>query len=338
VDLFSSEQLVLCSDPRVGLRAVIAVDDTTLGPSLGGVRYQAYPDELTAISEAQRLAACMTRKHALAGLPYGGGKSVIIDDGAAVDRQALMRTFGAFVARLGGTYVPAVDMGTSVPDLAEVAITAPDVACDHHDPSVTTSEGVFEAIRVAVGHVLDRDLAGVTVLVQGVGHVGEHLARLLADAGARVTLADIDGRRAAALAAEIGATAVTVDELLSVDCDVFAPCAIARVINPSSIPQLRCRIVAGGANDPLSDPSDADALAQRGIVYIPDFVANAGGVIHVHSTRADWDEDRIRAEVLSLGDRVGKLLSQASDSGQTPLQAAEEMAARRIAEHRVATT
>src|ERR1700733_3774127 len=160
MEFFSSKQLVLCSDPRTGLRAAIAIDDTTLGPSLGGVRFKPYPDELTAIREAQRLAACMTRKHALAGLPYGGGKSVIIDDGAAVDRAALMRSFGSFVARLGGAYVPAVDMGTSGSDLAEMAITAPEVACDQHDPSASTAEGVLEAIRAAVAHVLDRDLAG----------------------------------------------------------------------------------------------------------------------------------------------------------------------------------
>jgi leucine dehydrogenase len=335
VEFFSSEQLVLCSDARAGLRAVIAVDDTTLGPSLGGVRYKAYPDELTAIREAQRLAACMTRKHALANLPYGGGKSVILDDGAAVDRQELLRCFGSFVARLGGTYIPAVDMGTSVSDLAEVALTAPDVACDHHDPSVTTAEGVVVAIRAAVEHAMDTDLAGVTVLVQGVGHVGEHLARLLAENGAWVTVADIDARHASALAAEIDATTIEADEVIGATCDVFAPCAVARVVNPSSIPKLRCRIVAGAANDPLSQPADAAALTERGILYVPDFVANAGGVVHVHSTRVDWDEHRVQAEVAAIGERVTTLLAVARDRGVTPLQAAEEMAARRIADHRL---
>jgi leucine dehydrogenase len=322
------EQLVLCRDDETGLRAVIAIDDTTLGPAVGGVRYRAYPSDGAAIRECCRLAAAMTLKNAAAELPYGGAKSVILHDGAVVDRSALMHRFGEFVARTGGAYIPGVDMGTTVEDLAMMGAAGADVACSDEDPSPWTALGVAAAIRAAVEHVDGRtDVEGVRVLVQGAGHVGAVLARELAGAGAEILVADVDEARAGALAAELGGTVVAPNAVVDTRCDVFAPCAVARVVNAETVDRLRCRIVAGAANDTLADRACADALAARGITYVPDFVANAGGVIHIHALREGHDEDRLRADVLRIGDRVAEVLSD----GGLPLAVAEARARRVIA-------
>ena len=294
-----------CHDPSSGLRGVIVVDDTTLGPALGGVRWKAYASDADAEIECRRLAAGMTLKNAAAELPYGGGKSVIIDDGPPVDRTAVLRAFGACVAGLDGAYIPGVDMGTTIADLAEIGTVAPDVACSTEDPSPWTALGTWAAIRSAVRHVDGAaTLSGVTVAVQGAGHVGASLARLLADDGAHVIVADVDAGRARRVAAEVGGRAVDADAVLTVPCDVLAPCAIARVISPQAVDALGCRIVAGAANDLLADAGCAALLVERGVLYVPDFIANAGGVVHIHALRAGWDEAQLREAVLRIGDRV----------------------------------
>jgi leucine dehydrogenase len=332
---FRSEQLVLCRDDETGLRAAIAIDDTALGPALGGVRYKRYADDRAGIVEAQRLAAAMTLKNAAAGLPYGGGKSVILQTGGQPDRRALMAAFGRFVARLGGTYLPGVDMGTSTDDLATMGAAGATVSCASDDPSPWTALGVRASILAAVAHVDGReDLDGVRVLVQGAGHVGAALARHVAADGATVLVADVDHARARGLADELGGEAVPADAALGTPCDVYAPCAVARVVSDATIGRLDCRIVAGAANDTLSARADAERLAARGIVYVPDFVANAGGVIHIHALRAGWDEDRLRAAVEAIGGRVSGILADAEATGGTPLLAAEAVALARIADAR----
>lgn len=329
--LFTSEQLVLCRDDTLGLRGVIAIDDTTLGPGLGGVRVDNYPSEAAAIVECQRLAATMTLKNALAELPYGGAKSVVVADGAIADRSALMHRFGTFVARLGGSYLPGVDMGTTTDDLATIGAAGAAVACSEKDPSPWTALGVASAIRAAVTHVDGRsDMDGVRVLVQGVGHVGASLSRRLAADGAHLIVADIDAERAAALADELGGTAIASDAVIDAPCDVLAPCATARVANAETVDRLNCRILAGAANDVLDERSGADALAARGITYVPDFLANAGGVVHIHALREGWDETRTRTATLAIGDRVLDVLEQAAVAGVTPLDVAEGRAARRL--------
>lgn len=334
---WSVEQLVLCRDEEVGLRAVIAIDDTTLGPAVGGVRLRAYPDAAAAVNECCRLAAAMTLKNAAAELPFGGAKSVILDDGAPGDREALMRRFGSFVARTGGAYVPGVDMGTTVDDLATIGAAGAEVACSEEDPSPWTALGVAAAIRAAVEHVNSRtDLAGLRVLVQGVGHVGAAVARQLVRDGAAILLADVDGSRAAALAEELAGAVVAPEEVLTTHYDVFAPCASARVVTPATVERLACRIVAGAANDTLADRACADLLAARGITYVPDFVANAGGVVHIHALREGHSDERLRADVLRIGDRVREVLAAASTSGRLPLHVAEESARRRIADVKAA--
>jgi leucine dehydrogenase len=332
---FRSEQLVLCRDDETGLRAAIAIDDTTLGPALGGVRYKRYADDRAGIVGAQRLAAAMTLKNAAAGLPYGGGKSVILDRGAEPDRDALMAAFGRFVARLGGRYLPGVDMGTTTGDLATMGAAGATVSCASDDPSPWTALGVRASILAAVRHVDGReDLDGVRVLVQGAGHVGAALARHVAGDGATVLVADVDHARARQLADELGGEAIPADAVIGTRCDVYAPCAVARVIADATVERLDCRIVAGAANDTLSDRAHADRLAARGIVYVPDFVANAGGVIHIHALRADWDEPRLRAAVDAIGGRVAGILADAEATGGTPLLAAEAVALARIADAR----
>lgn len=319
-DFPGTEQLVLCEDRDAGLRAVIAIDDTTLGPAVGGIRLKAYPSSGAAIEEARRLAAAMTLKNALAELPFGGGKAVILQDGPIRDRTTLMLAFGEFVARLGGTYVPGADMGTTVDDLAIVGQIAPDVACDEEDPAPWTSLGVWSGIRAAVAHVHgSATLAGTTVAIQGTGNVGADLARRVAADGGHVIVADIDEARAARVAAEVGGRVVAADAIASTPADVFAPCAAARVINEATLERLGSPIVAGAANDVLADTALADALHARGVLYVPDFLLNAGGVVHIHALRAGWSRDQLDAAVRRIGDRTAAILAAARSARGTPL-------------------
>lgn len=324
VGCWGSEQLVLCRDDRAGLRAVIAIDDTTLGPGLGGVRCVTYPSDRAAIAEAQRLAAAMTLKNASAGLPYGGAKSVILAPDPGVDRAAMMRRFGDFIVRTGDSYLPGVDMGTTIDDLAIIGESGAEVSCSHEDPSPWTALGVAAAVRAAVAHVDQReDLDGIRVLIQGAGHVGASLARDLANDGAQILVADVNASRAASVAREVDGTIVFPEEVIGTACDVFAPCAVARVVSSATVPRLRCRIIVGAANDTLSDDRDAIRLAARGITYVPDFIANAGGVIHIHSLRAGHDARRLRSDIGLIRGRVTDLLEKADASASTPLHIAE---------------
>jgi leucine dehydrogenase len=333
--LEETEQLTLCHDRASGLRAVIAVDDTTLGPGLGGVRWLAYPDEQAAEDEARRLARGMTLKNACADLPYGGAKSVLLKDDEPVDpdtdgrRQTQLRAFGRFVDRLGGTYIPGVDMGTSVEDLAVIGTVAHEVSCDHKDPSPWTALGVFAGIGASLS-CTGTGVPGAHVVVQGAGHVGADLARRLAAAGCRVSVADVDPVRAHAIAREVGGRVLAPEAAVTTACDVLAPCATARVIDRSVVDSMQCRIVAGGANDVLATDDVAAMLAQRGIVYVPDFVINAGGVIHIHAVRSAWGPDKLEGSLLAIGDRVARIVSEAERSGQTPVAVAEDMASHRL--------
>ena len=334
-DHWHSEQLVLCDDDALGLRAVIAINDTTLGPGLGGVRCVRYPTDAAAITEAQRLAAAMTLKNAFAGLPFGGAKSVIFAPEAGVDRRALMQRFGEFVIRTGGAYLPGVDMGTSVDDLQAMADVGADVSCNDEDPSSWTALGVAAAVRAAIEHVDQRQgIKGARVLIQGAGHVGASLARELAADGAEIVIADIDAERASALADELGARTVSAKAVIHTPCDVFAPCSVAKVITPETVARLRCRMIAGAANDTLSDDSCADMLAERKITYVPDFVSNAGGVIHIQALRAHHTEERLRRDVMQIGPRTREVLESASGTGQTPLRIASERVRRILLDSR----
>lgn len=308
----SGERAVICRDDPAGLLGVIVVDDTRVGPALGGIRMRPYPTLEAARAECARLARQMTLKCALAEIGFGGGKSVIVAPAAGVDRDVLLRAFGRFVAELDGAYIPAADMGTTSADLAIVAETAGDAATV--DTSEATARGVFAAIRAAVRVAGRRpDLDGVTVYVQGVGNVGARLARALAAAGARLLLADADAARVESLARELGATTVAPERGIDVDCDVYAPCAIARTIDPTTVDGLRARIVAGAANDVLDHPRLAATLAERGIAYVPDFVAGAGGVIQVRAARDGWSDEQLQTALAAIGTRVESILAEAAE-------------------------
>lgn len=306
------------------------IDDTTLGPGLGGVRFKPYASSAHAAAECRRLAAAMTLKNAVAELPFGGAKSVIMADRRVTDRDALMRRFGDFVAGAGGDYLPGVDMGTGIGDLALMSESGATVSCSTEDPSRWTATGVAAAIRAAVRH-RGLEISGCRVLIQGAGHVGEVLARILAADGAVALIADVDGNRARRLAEELGGEVIDPRTVIGTRCDVFAPCAVARVIDADAIGRLQCSIVAGAANDTLSNRADAGLLAARGITYVPDFVANAGGVVDIHGLRMGWDEARMRDEVLKIGDRTVHILATAHQRGQAPLVHAEQLAAERLA-------
>jgi len=328
------ETLALCHDRPTGLTAAIAVDDTTLGPGLGGVRWMPYASFSAAVEEACRLSRVMTLKNALADIPYGGAKSVIMrrdhqgDD--PTQRHAQLLAFATSVSRLGGAYIPGVDMGTSVADLAVIATVAPWVSCNHEDPSPATALGVFHAIAATVRRVMDRDLSGVRVTVQGAGHVGSSLARLLSDRGAVVGVADVDSRRADTVARTIGGVVVAAEKAHARPCDVFAPCASARVLDNDSIGELRCRLIVGAANDVLAERSGAQALADREIVYVPDFVSNAGGVLQIHAERAGWDAERLDMALAAIGQRTFELLDEAAVTRALPLHVAEQWASARL--------
>lgn len=326
------EALLLCRDRSSGLAAVIAVDDTTLGPGLGGVRWMPYRSLADAAEEACRLSRVMTLKNALAGIPYGGAKSVILRQGQESDdaRQAQLLAFAVHVRQLGGTYVPGVDMGTSVADLATMASVAPWVSCNHDDPSPATAQGVFHAIAATVRQTQGRDLRGVRVVMQGAGHVGASLAMLLSAQGARVAVADVDAARAAAVAGRAGGVVVSPDSVLTEPCDVLAPCAMARILSPPSIAALRCGAVVGAANDVLATRDCAELLAGRGIVYVPDFVSNAGGVLQIHAERAGWEPAQLDEVLAGLGRRTTMLLAEAAASGVTPLRVAERWASEHL--------
>jgi leucine dehydrogenase len=279
----------------------------------------------------------MTLKNAFAGLPYGGAKSVIMAPDRDVDRRALMQRFGEFVIRTGGAYLPGVDMGTSIGDLQAMADIGADVSCNHEDPSPWTALGVAAAVRAAIEHVDQREgIQGSRVLIQGAGHVGAALARDLASDGARIIVADINAERASAVAAEVGGVTVAAADVLSTECDVFSPCSVAKVVTPATVERLHCRMIVGAANDTLSDASCADLLAEHQITYVPDFVSNAGGVIHIHALRAGYSEKRLRTEVLQIGTRTREVLESASGSGHTPLRIASERVRRILADARSA--
>jgi len=342
-DLFASEQVITCFDEPTGLRAVIAIDDTTMGPGFGGTRWRPYASPEAAVVEAQRLAAAMTLKHVLADLPYGGAKSVIM---AGCDtplegeeRTALLRRFGDFVARTNGTYIPGVDMGTTPEDMRVIESRGARAFCDEIDPGPYTARGVYAAMRAGVRHALGRDMEGVRVTVQGTGHVGASLARLAAADGAVLTVADIDRARVEALAAELGAATAVVDphEAPHVDCDVFAPCAVARVLTVDNAHRIRARVVAGAANDTLDSAEAGDALAAAGVTVVPDFVANAGGVIQVHAGVAGWDDATLTAALERIGERVEDILGEAERRGLTPERTAHERAARLLTTARKGT-
>ena len=328
-------QVAFCNDPKIGLRAIVAIHDTTFGPALGGCRMWPYASEDEAVEDVLRLARGMTYKAALAGIALGGGKSVIIGDPAHDKSEALFRSFGGFVAGFGGRYIVAEDVGTSVADMQIVHGVTEHVRgipeTGGGDPSPVTAFGVYHGVRAAVRHRLGRDsLAGVSVAVQGLGHVGMELCRRLADAGATLTVADIDTRAVAAARAALPVTAVEPDAIIGMKADVFAPCALGAVLNDETIPRLEAAVVAGAANNQLAEDRHGAMLRERGILYAPDYAINAGGLINIAHEGEGYDRERALADAASIYDTLLGLFARA-DREDLPTNATADG----IAEERV---
>lgn len=324
------EQVLFGNDSASGLRSIIVSHDTTLGPALGGVRMQPYPDETAALDDALRLARAMTVKAAAAGLNLGGGWSVVIGDPHRDKTEDLLHAHGRVIGTLGGRFIPVNDVGTTQDDLRAIGTrTAP--VCATGDPSPMTALGVMEGIRACLrANGGDGDLRGVHVVVQGAGNVGTVLSRLLADASARVSVCDIDPRRAEAVAAETEAEVVDCATAATADCDVLAPCALGDVVTAGNLSSLRCRIIAGGANNVLADPGLAEALSARGILYAPDFCVNAGGLVFLEEQLLGHDRARAETRVRQVGQRLIEVFEQSRREDVTPLAAALDLARRRL--------
>lgn len=328
-------------DAESGAWIFIAMHDARLGAPTGGTRIKTYASPAEAMHDAMRLAAGMTAKWAVVGVPFGGGKAVIAPPGPLVgeERRALLRRYGALVESLRGAFVTGEDLGVTPDDMAEVASATRHVLGGHGggqlaDPGPFTAHGVAAAMEAVCAH-LDGEpsLAGRRVAIQGVGDVGAPLARLLAAAGAGLTLADTDSTRLQALAAELGAETVPVDAIYDVPCDLLAPCAVGAVLNTDTIPRLACRAVCGSANNQLATEADADRLHRRGILYAPDYVANAGGAIAFarltqdpHATRED-----LLTRVATIRQTLEAILAEAATHHESPLPAARRKVERALA-------
>ena len=332
------EQVVFCQEGPSGLRAVIAVHSTRLGPALGGARFRPYGSEDEAVEDVLRLARQMTYKSAVAGLDLGGGKAVILGDPAELRSEALLRAFGRFVDSLGGRYLTAEDVGTTQADMDLLRSVTPFVTGVSRamggsgDPSLATAHGVQRAMEAAAAHLWGGPaLAGRHVVVSGAGKVGAALAGRLAAAGARVTVSDVDPDRADRVAAACAGEVVDPAKAHAVECDVFSPCALGGVLTATSIDELRCAAVVGSANNQLADPSGPDRLAEAGVTYVPDYVASAGGVVNIAEELRGYDPARAAAAVDRIFDTTTAVLAAAEAAGETTVAAADRLAERRLA-------
>ena len=337
---YGHEQLAVVSGDRSGVTMAIAVHSTTLGPALGGARLWHYERDQDGVADALRLAEAMTYKAAAAGLDLGGGKGVICAPAEFAPkgelRRAIMHDFGDLVEWLGGRYITAEDVGTGTEDMAEIAtrtdhVTGLPVAeGGTGDPSPFTALGVQAAMRAACRQAFGtRILEGRRVAVVGLGHVGTRLARSLAEDGASLILSDVDDSKRS-LAVELGAEWVDPEVAMTADCDVLAPCAVGGAIHVGNVRALRCRVVCGAANNQLADEALADRLAALGILYAPDFIANAGGLINVYRELHSYSEERARLLAMGIEETMRGVFAHAAEAGTTPLAAARALAQRRL--------
>ena len=340
-DYDDHELVEVVREPKSGLTAIIAVHSSHLGPGAGGTRFWHYAEPKNAMRDALRLSRGMSYKNAMAGLPMGGGKAVILADDKGTKTPEMLTAFADAVEALGGRYVTAEDVGISEADMARVAERTQYVSglpvegknAAGGDPGPFTAMGIYHGIKAAVRHKLGKDsLERVHVAIQGTGSVGGGVARLLAKDGARLTLADIDAARAEALARELGGEAVASDAIMSVSCDVFSPNALGAILDDEGIARLDCQIVAGGANNQLARAHHGPMLADRGILYAPDYVINAGGIISVtleYLARTDGqacDINDVRERIATIPGRLEQIWQESDRTGVSPDQVADRMA------------
>ena len=329
------EQVVFCHDTKSGLKAIIAIHNTNRGPSLGGCRMWSYEHEADAVSDVLRLSRGMTYKNALADLPWGGGKSVIIGNAKTDKTPELMQALGRYVETLSGRYTIAEDVGTTPADMKEIAKNTTHVQGvegEGYDPSPATAFGVFTGLKASVREKLGRsDVEGIRIAVQGLGHVGYDLASQLHDAGAELVVTDIDETAVTRARTELGAKAVGLNDIYAQDVDVFAPCALGAIINDDTIPQLRAKVIAGAANNQLAEDRHGEILHERGILYAPDYAINAGGVIHIYHEGPGYDKQKAFAHVGRIGDTITEIFARAKKDGISPNRAAARVAEDRFA-------
>lgn len=332
------EQVAYGHDAETGLQTIVAIHSTVLGPALGGTRFWPYPDEGRALVDVCRLARGMTYKHAAAGLDQGGGKAVILGDPRTLRSDSLILAYGRFVEGLAGRYVTAEDVGTTQADMDLIRSVTRHVAGVSEalhgsgDPSPATALGVLWAMRAVATRLWGSpDLGGRHVCISGVGKVGSALADHLRAEGARLTVADVRGEVASAVAARTGAEVVQPARSHAVPCDVFSPCALGAVLDATTIPELACRAVVGSANNQLATETDAQRIQAAGVLYAPDYVVNAGGVINIAEERHGYDRLRAEERIRGIHDTVLRVLDLADADGLTTADAADRLAEARIA-------
>jgi leucine dehydrogenase len=330
------EQIVFCHNKDAGLRAIIGIHNTTLGPALGGTRMWPYATEEEALRDVLRLSRGMTYKAAVSGLNLGGGKAVIIGDPRKDKSEALFRAFGRFIDSLNGRYITAEDVGIDVNDMEFIFQETENVVGVHQahggsgDPSPYTAHGSIQGMKAALQKVYgDEDLSRYSFAIQGAGHVGLHLVKQLRKEGAKVFITDIM-EDSVAEAVELGAEAVAQDDIYDVEADIFAPCALGAVINEETIPRLKCKIVAGPANNQLANNEAGNELEKRGILYAPDYAVNAGGLMNVSIEFEGWNHERALRMTRTIYYNLGRIFKIAERDGIPTWQAADRMAEERI--------
>jgi len=334
------EQVVFCNDNETGLKAIIAIHNTVLGPALGGTRMWAYNNEAEALNDVLRLSRGMTYKAAISGLNLGGGKAVIIGDSKKIKSEPLMRRFGKFVNSLGGKYITAEDVGIGTKDMEYVKMETnhvtgiPESMGGSGDPSPVTAYGVYMGMKASAKFAYGSDsLEGKKVFVQGIGHVGENLVNYLVKEGAKVTIFDIHEEKLIESASATGATIFKGTDVYEADMDIYAPCALGATLNNDSISKLKCSIVAGAANNQLEDEIiHGKMLLEKGIVWAPDFLINAGGLINVYSELHGYNREVAMSNAQKIYDLTGSILKTAQVESITTIVAAKNIAEKRIAE------
>ncbi|WP_088072938.1 branched-chain amino acid dehydrogenase [Gottfriedia luciferensis] len=338
LETYDYEQVVFCQDKASGLKAIIAIHDTTLGPALGGTRMWTYENEEAAIEDALRLAKGMTYKNAAAGLNLGGGKTVIIGDPRKDKNEAMFRAFGRYIQGLNGRYITAEDVGTTVADMDliheetdYVTGISPSFGSSGN-PSPVTAFGVYRGMKAAAKEAFGTDsLEGKVIAVQGVGNVAFNLCRYLHEEGAQLIVTDINKESVQRAVEEFGATAVDPDDIYSVECDIYAPCALGAIINDKTIPQIKAKVIAGAANNQLKETRHGDLIHELGIVYAPDYVINAGGVINVADELYGYNRERAMKKVEGVYDNIAKVIEISKRDGIPTYLAADRLAEERIA-------
>lgn len=340
MSIYDHEQVVFCNDNETGLKAIIAIHNTVLGPALGGTRMWMYNNEMEALNDVLRLSRGMTYKAAISGLNLGGGKAVIIGDSRKHKNEALMRRFGKFVNSLGGKYITAEDVGIGTKDMEYVNMETdhvtglPESMGGGGDPSPVTAFGVYMGMKASAKELWGKDsLAGKKIAVQGIGHVGENLVKHLIKEGAKVFINDINEERLTEVAKETGAEVVMGDKIYDVDMDIYAPCALGATVNSSTLERLKCSIIAGAANNQLEDENiHGRMVLEKGIIYAPDFLINAGGLINVYSELEGYNRERAMNQAEKIYQTTADILKTSKKENIPTSVAAKAIAEKRISD------